>query len=330
MKRITSKTKISLVIGSIYSDLHKLKILLSKLDENLNYLDEIICVISDINSLKKIEEVSKLKEIIDIEIDIICKEEIVFPGESRNIGIRKSNSKYICFLDSHTLPDKNWIANSIKILKEKNLRGCLGKTKFIPTNEFEDCFISATYGNIPLTCIPGTIIEKNLLKEIGFFVPNNRSGEDAELINRSRKFYSDLFQSNVIPCKYVGLKGNNSFDLYKKWYQYSSATINPRFYSQRILYFTFTFTFTFLLAFSWNDKVANWDQSSFFYVPHISKMFVTFIILGYLIYRMIFLPTRKKVKLLNFKIIKFTKFCFISLILDLRLLLIVKIYLKIW
>ena len=83
------------MIGSIYSDLDELKKLLSKLNKNLSYLDEVICVISDINSQKKIEEVSELNEIMKGKIYIISKEKIVFPGDARNIGIRKSNSKYI-------------------------------------------------------------------------------------------------------------------------------------------------------------------------------------------------------------------------------------------
>mgnify|MGYP003350447771 FL=1 len=59
------------------------------------------------------------------------------PGEARNIGISKSNCEYICFLDSHPLPDSNWLSNSIRVLENKNLRGILGKVKFIGLNEFE-------------------------------------------------------------------------------------------------------------------------------------------------------------------------------------------------
>ena len=99
-------------------------------------------------------------------------------------------------------------------------------------------------------------------------------------------------------------------------HRWTLATVNPRFYSQRILYFSFSITFFLLIAFSWNDKVANWDQNSLFYVPHISKISVFFIILIYLIYRMIILPNRKNVKLTNFNLVKFAKFFFISIILD--------------
>ena len=214
------------------------------------------------------------------------------------------------------MPDKKWISNSLKILEQKNLRGILGKTRFIATNDFEDCFISATYGYVPLNSVPGTLIEKSLLKEIGFFVPNNRSGEDAEWINRSKNFYPNLIQPHVFPCNYIGLKGKIFIDLCKKWYHYYS-TVNSRFYSQKIIYISFAITSLLLLAFNWNVKIANFDQSSIFYIPHLSKIIVSLIVLFYLIYRMIILPIRKNVKVFSFGILKFAKFFLISIILDL-------------
>ena len=108
----------------------------------------------------------------------------------------------------------------------------------------------------------------------------------------------------------------NFIDLCKKWYKYSYSTVNPRLYSQRILYFSFAISFILLLAFSWNDQIANWNKSSFLYAPHISKITIFLIILIYLIYRIVILPRRKNIKIFRFNIIKFTKF-FISIILDL-------------
>jgi len=312
------KKEISLVIGSIYEDLKYLKELIKKLNNNLTFLSEIVCVISGVDSFQKSININKLKDILDIDINIISYEKIIMPGESRNIGIRKSKYEYICFLDTYPLPDEDWIFNSITILEAKNLKGVLGQVEYKPTNEFEDCFISSTYGYRPIYCVPGTVIKKNLLNEIGYFVPNRRSGEDIEWINRSKLIYPNLFQDGVLPCKYSGLKGKNFIDLCKKWYSYKvSETINPIFYSQRILYYSFLIICTLLLALSWNDKIANWDQNSFLYVPHISKFMVSFFALIYFIYRMIILPIKKKVKIFDFNLIKFIKLVYISIILDL-------------
>ena len=238
------------------------------------------------------------------------------PGEARNVGIHESKYRYICFLDSYPLPDSNWLENSLQIMKRKNLRGVLGNLKFSGVNEFEKCFISATYGNNPLNSVPGTLIERNLFQEIGFFMPDTRSGEDSEWINRSKHFYPQLIQAEVIPCQYKGLKGLNFIDLCKKWYVYSKMTVNPRFYSQRILYFSFLIIFALLIAFGWNDKVADWDENSFYYVPHIAKIIISLIFLIYFIYRMIILPIRKNVNVFKFNFVEFSKFIFISIILD--------------
>ena len=77
--------EISLIIGSIYKDFCHLTNLLKKLDNNINYLEEIICVISGVNSSSEKEISNILKNIIKIKLEIVFKEEIVMPGEARNI-----------------------------------------------------------------------------------------------------------------------------------------------------------------------------------------------------------------------------------------------------
>lgn len=312
-----NKKNISLVIGTIFKDLNELKKLFNNLDQNINHIKEIICVVSGVNNIEKRLEVLNLENILNTKIEFVFFEKIIMPGYARNIGIYKSKCDYICFLDSHPLPDSSWLSNSIKVLENKNLRGILGKLKYTGLNEFEKCFIAATYGNNPINSIPGTIIEKELLNEIGFFIPNTRSGEDEEWINRLKFIYPKMIREEAIPCRYIGLKGMNFFALCRKWYEYGEkGSLNPRFISQRIMYFSFLITFSLLLAFSWNDRVARWDQNSLFYLPHISKISVLFILIVYLIYRMFLLPTKKKVKIFKFSFIKFIKFFAISLILD--------------
>ena len=138
-----NKKNISLVIGTIFKDLHELKLLFNNLDQNINNLNEIICVVSGVSNRENRLEVLELNKILNINIDFVILENIIMPGEARNIGISKSNCDYICFLDSHPLPDPNWLSNSIRVLENKKLRGILGKVKFIGLNEFEKCFISS-------------------------------------------------------------------------------------------------------------------------------------------------------------------------------------------
>ena len=164
-----NKKNISLVIGTIFKDLHELKILFNNLDQNINYLNEIICVVSGVANRENRLEVLELNKILNINIDFVILENIIMPGEARNIGISKCNCDYICFLDSHPLPDPNWLSNSIRVLENKKLRGILGKVKFIGLNEFEKCFISATYGNNPLNSFQGTLVEKIVARNWSFY-----------------------------------------------------------------------------------------------------------------------------------------------------------------
>ena len=60
-----NKKNISLVIGSIFEDLNKLKILFNNLDQNINNLKEIICVVSGVYSFEKRLEVLKLNDILN-------------------------------------------------------------------------------------------------------------------------------------------------------------------------------------------------------------------------------------------------------------------------
>ena len=71
----------SLVIGSIYEDLSDLTILLNNLSSNLDYIDQIICVISSVDTNEKNIKLSNLQELVKIKIEIISFEKILMPGE---------------------------------------------------------------------------------------------------------------------------------------------------------------------------------------------------------------------------------------------------------
>ena len=314
---MNKKKEISLIIGCIFKELNYLSNLLKRLDQNIDFLNEIICVISGVDTYEKIESLSELRNITNIRLEIIYLEKIVMPGEARNIGILKSNFDYICLLDSHTLPAKNWLSNSIKIMDKKNLKGVLGRTRYIAKNQIEHCFISASYGNNPLFTVPGSIFKKTFFDEVGLFLPHTRSGEDSEWIYRSRFFQDNLKQINVIPLNYNGLKGMSFLELCNKWYiYYKSSYLIPRLIIQRLFYLSILSLSLILIGLSWNDKLANWDQNSLFYIPHISKVIVILISLSYLIYRLIILPVKKNVKIYKFNLIEITKFIFISITLD--------------
>lgn len=70
------------------------------------------------NSLKLQDKYQNEKEIIKI----IFLDKNYGPAFARNIGVRNSNGKYLCFLDNDTIVDKNWSFDPIKIFtKDKKV-----------------------------------------------------------------------------------------------------------------------------------------------------------------------------------------------------------------
>ena len=67
----------------------------------------------------------------DKRIKLIINKKNLGAGESRNIGIKKSRGKYIAFIDSDDLWNKNKIAKQIKFLKNKKTNICHTSYKII-------------------------------------------------------------------------------------------------------------------------------------------------------------------------------------------------------
>ena len=53
-----------------------------------------------------------------------------------------------------------------------------------------------------------------------------------------------------------------------------------------------TFITFFLIAFSWNEVIANWIEDSVWYFPHITKIYVALALLSSIAYRGIYFPLK--------------------------------------
>ena len=82
------------------------------------------------NSKKILKNISK----IDKKIKVISTKKNKGVSFARNLGIRKSNGKFIAFLDSDDLWKKNKIKNQIIEIKKRNLDICYSDFKTINEN----------------------------------------------------------------------------------------------------------------------------------------------------------------------------------------------------
>ncbi|WP_269623226.1 glycosyltransferase family A protein [Prochlorococcus marinus] len=297
---INSPFSISLVIGCIFDDIDMCKKILGGLGQNLDYLDEIICVISNVPQ-EQLDDLTTLPEKLQLskKLFVYVFNQVLLPGEARNYCIKQSTSNYLAFLDARTIPENNWLSNACEILKSNNKLAILGRTRYIWSSTFEECFIASTYGQKALITIPGMVINKALFCKIGFFIPSLRSGEDGEWIERARYFSKKLKDQNMIPLRYENIKGKTFLELCRKWYEnYSNNSVKLLIYQkQRYLYILFFAGLLVSTALSWNNNIAGWDQDYFLFIPHISKITVTSLALIYFAFRVFIIPFKKGIKI---------------------------------
>ncbi len=159
-------------------------------------------------------------------------------GYSRNIGIKKSNSKYIAFLDSDDTWAKNKLEIQLKFMEKNNL--VLSHTSyFIINNQNKKLSLrnakkKLTFENLLKSCDIGlstVIINTKFLKEKNFFFPNIKTKEDFVLwlriskeikyiigINKKLTYYRKTDKS-LSSNKLIGLL--NGYKVYRNYMKFS-------------------------------------------------------------------------------------------------------------
>ncbi len=312
-------SQVSVIIGCLGDDIGGLKTVFSHLEFNSQYIAEIICVVSGLDSSIVDSRLEELKEFTFKSIKFITFEETLFPGAARNVGIKNSNQEYVAFIDVNTIPTSDWLKNSLQQITSNNLQLLLGRTIYLSNSTFEHCFILATYGLKPIYTLPGTVAKRSIVKTIGHFLPSVRAGEDAEWIDRALHFESAIYSKHLKPLKYSNLKDKPFMLLLKKWYRnYCSSTLDILLYEhQRYMYLAFFSLLILLIAFFWNWQIAGWNQNYYLYFPHVSKIATSILLSIYIIFRTLILPLRKGMKLKQENPLTLLLILLISLMIDL-------------
>jgi len=220
----------------------------------------------------------------------------VFPGEKRNIGISKSSSmaKFIAFLDIGTIPEDFWLEDALN-LHGKGFNVIFGKTKYKAENPKQDLIRSAVYGQKGHVTLPGTLILKKDLSDVGGFVEGIRAGEDVDWKERAL-MHSNCTSPPRINLHYINLPSSLK-PLLKKFFIYyihSSQIYSLK--HTRDLYLSLLIIFLTLLVPKWNAIFGG-----ILYIPHITKIYIiSFLVFSafYLVARRFIWKTAKNKKIL--------------------------------
>jgi len=309
------KTSISIIIPSnhLHVDLVTTVILAS---EQPVTPTEIIIVDSSTERGRCPEAITEACKRLNIGISY-QSEEISYPGRARNIGLNSSKCDLICFLDVKTWPRSDWLEQISSFGSDPNLDGIWGSTEFSANSPFEGLIRDGFFGRRAIRTLPGTIIRKSTLRNVGQFIDWVRAGEDTDWMQRV-DLHGMKFKTPSRPnLDYKGLIGEHSTAIARKWWRnYKAARTLPHLLPMKVLVWSLFYPTLILMAFNWNNLAAGWRTESLLYVPNITKLAAIIPVVVYLIIRGLVLPNRRGVQLLELLPVRWIFIAFVCLIGD--------------
>jgi len=197
----------------------------------------------------------------------------LFPGEARNKGLEMAQYPVIAFLDSKTVPVKDWLELSSRKLQTENYQVIFGSTLYLATTELQKIFQSSIYGKRPIETTPGSILTKDTANIIGKFAEGVRASEDQDWRNRIKESNLLSYFPETFNLTYSLISEKLSTELYRNYiYQLHTAKTDAQMHSKLFILGIFTTLLT-LLTPSWN-MIVGWEKSAL-YIPNITKIYLS-------------------------------------------------------
>ena len=251
----------------------------------------------------------KYNDNIEIEYK---KVERSFPGRARNLGAQIASEKYLAFLDSKTVPKKNWLSGSFAMLKDYDV--ILGSVIYKGASSFKKLISVAIYGKNSVESISGALMLKSVFLKIGFFHEKARAGEDIDWRIRAKESEFNYYLPAKENTVYSEISSNLIFHIKRSFvYQMHGARLDIQ-HSTKVVFLSLFLILLASLVPIWNDIVGH-DHDVFF-VPHIIKIFLLFLglfVFFSFIYYKLFLTNFRKRRSLKF-LINFSLFIWISIV----------------
>ena len=289
-------SNVTLVVPCVIADLELTTLLLSR--EHMDLFFQIIIVLSGGESgFEDFYDSYFLSRHAGLNISLICVDNVLHPGQARNIGVDAVETDYVTFLDARTVPSQLWFESISNFVQSGYCDLQLGSVKYLPSSFLAEIFATSTFGFYPLQCLPGSILSVSTFRSIGCFI-SARSGEDSEWIYRLKLIGITISSSSSMPLLMYNLdvKKSSLYSLLRKWFRNYSVSFNLPGYQVHKYLYTILGTSIFLLFLSmWNWRIAGWDEDSPLYLPFITRAALITLAASYLTFRGFIMPLSKGV-----------------------------------
>lgn len=225
---------------------------------------------------------------------IYSKVEFSYPGHARNIGVGLASCEWIAFLDCRTRPNPDWLEISTSVARTFRVEFVEALCLSEADTSFKKILLAATYGREMMRTLPGSLIKAEAFEKSGGFLPKIRAGEDLEWMQRVKALGISSASVRVATIRYDGFAGS-LWEAIKKWYTYAIANsaIDVR-NNQKKIYFLAFILVMIGIVYRWNFVFAVLSMNEF-YIPNITKIFVSLLFVSYVIYRGIIRPRQVQV-----------------------------------
>ncbi|MFW6016025.1 MAG: glycosyltransferase [bacterium] len=181
IKNILESKFVSVIIP-VYNDTYRLKKCLEALEKQTYSSSFFEIIVVDNGSKDNIEETVR-----KYNVKLLLEHNIQSSYAARNKGIRNCKGDIIAFIDSDCTPVPNWIEEGVKVLENEKVDLAGGKVNFTYSTKKKAAEIFDSITNMQIeenirdrgvAKTANLFISRNIIKEVGLFPENIKSGGD--------------------------------------------------------------------------------------------------------------------------------------------------------
>tara|TARA_B100000214_G_C23939376_1_gene614925 strand:- start:140 stop:1060 length:921 start_codon:yes stop_codon:yes gene_type:complete len=134
------------------------------------------------------------------------------PSTSINLGVKTSTSDIIAYTDCGLDIPNNWLESNHNLMIKT--KASIVSSKFFTKGKsiIDMSFVAHTYGCGSFsTVLPGSLIKKTIIEDIGYFLPGVRANYDVDFINKVTNLGIKRVVNESVTMKYIGIEYCVSF-----------------------------------------------------------------------------------------------------------------------